>query len=162
MNRTRFHVFLLVIVLTGSRCGRFDPEHVTISRLEGRRAICDSLLPFLSHDSPEVCRRALTALGRIGDTTCIDHITEMLSDLAPRVRAEAAFALGQLGESSSGTEILTQLQDEYDRSVKISLIDAFGKVGGREGSSMTAQRKYAAARRWQSPCWDTAASKARC
>jgi cyclophilin family peptidyl-prolyl cis-trans isomerase/HEAT repeat protein len=72
-------------------------EIADIQRLEDTRAKGEKLEPFLAHGDMTVRRRALLALGRIGDPKSVDAVARLLGDPETKVVEDAVFALGLIG-----------------------------------------------------------------
>lgn len=69
-----------------------------IQRLEDTRAPGMKVEPYLRSADVVVRRRALLALGRIGDSRSVDAVAALLRDPEIRVVEDAAFALGLIGD----------------------------------------------------------------
>lgn len=118
-----------------------EHELASISELEDRRSLGDGALPLkaLTANEPEVRRRALLALGRIQDPSTADTVVKGLTDPDPSARAEAAFAAGLLGlswaplsptvKATLTAGLLGAEAQEADATVRLSLLEALGRVG---------------------------------
>lgn len=69
-----------------------------IQRLEDTRAPGAKVEPFLRSADVVVRRRAVLALGRIGDARSVDAVAALLGDPETKVVEDAAFALGLIGD----------------------------------------------------------------
>ena len=81
-----------------------EPELAAIAglmRLEDERRLDTAVVgQFARGPNPEIRRRAVLSMGRIGDRRATAALLASLSDSARDVRREAAFALGELGDTS--------------------------------------------------------------
>ncbi|MFQ5751769.1 MAG: HEAT repeat domain-containing protein [bacterium] len=125
----RYLLFFLVSLITVT-CAEKENQIAYILRLENQRVSCDSLKLFLNSPEPKYRARAVEALGKLQDTSCLPDIIKMLKDPDHKVRLETAFALGQLGNSEAEAALIEQLnQSEESSEVKIRIVEALGKVG---------------------------------
>ena len=100
-----------------------------ILELEDRRAYDPERLPHLARDPhPEVRRRALLAMGRIGHRDAAPHLAAALADPHPGVRADAAFALGELGDTAPATVAALRRAAAGDDSAAAEAVAALGKL----------------------------------
>jgi cyclophilin family peptidyl-prolyl cis-trans isomerase/HEAT repeat protein len=111
----------------------------TVLRLEDHRAFEPGVFQeILASPSVEVRRRAVVAVGRIGDPAASALLVQMLArDGSPAVRADAAFALGLLGDTS--TVVLDALRAAAPRdwtpvrdaetTVVVEVVGALGRLG---------------------------------
>ncbi|HYH79074.1 MAG TPA: HEAT repeat domain-containing protein [Longimicrobium sp.] len=80
-------------------------------RLEDRREYDhDALASAAANQSPEVRRRAVLAIGRIGDQRGTQTVVGRLADTDTAVVASAAFALGLLRDTSAVPALVEQLR----------------------------------------------------
>jgi len=100
-----------------------------ILRAEDRREVDDGLLALLGDDDPRIRALAVQALGRIGDPSAADRITELFEDEDPRVRERAVFALGLLGVGGAVVEPPLALLSDPDPSVRGAVAEALGMIG---------------------------------
>jgi cyclophilin family peptidyl-prolyl cis-trans isomerase len=120
---------------------KFSSETLEIAALEDRRSLGDGKLATLAltANDASVRGRALLALGRIGDPTGFETLAKGLTDPDASARGEAAFGIGLLGLSWTPLpdEVKTRLTDalktaeveEQDPAVKLSLLEALGRIG---------------------------------
>lgn len=99
-----------------------------------------ALLNFLTHAEHSVRRDAAVAAASVQDTGHIPVLISLLADNSTKVRAAAGLALGQMNyvvdslQRRRVSRVLTdKLRDELDNAVILSLTEAMGKVGDREG-----------------------------
>jgi HEAT repeat protein/cyclophilin family peptidyl-prolyl cis-trans isomerase len=92
-------------------------------------------------------RRAMLALGRIGDPQALELVIAGTADPSPRVRAMAAFAIGQIENSTVLTRMdrkpspkairaLYDLLSDTERVVVSYAVEALGKLGRQERFEM--------------------------
>lgn len=100
-----------------------------IVRREDERAfVAAEFESWFRHDSPDVRERAALAAGRIGDPGAGPGLLALLSDEVAVAQA-AAFGLGLLGDASSVEELKASLARE-EEALRVSLLDALGRIGG--------------------------------
>ncbi len=92
----------------------------------------DSLALALDHPDAAVRARAAFALGSVQDPDAVPALLGRLADVDARVRADAAFALGQTADSTAAVALLAAYDAEADAAVQRELLDALGKIGGRD------------------------------
>lgn len=91
----------------------------------------EQLIMLLKDKEVIICRKAIWALGEIGDSRAVDPIIHCLGDKDPDVRREAVWSLGKIGDSR-GVEALikclkkSQLQVQQ---VQRNAADALVKIG---------------------------------
>ncbi|HEY3452822.1 MAG TPA: peptidylprolyl isomerase [Myxococcales bacterium] len=118
-------------------------ESREIARLEDARLLGEGRIEgFTRAASPAIRSRALLALARIQAPETTGIIAASLDDAEPAVREMAAFALGQMGlawapipeqtRALAERRLLERLAGERDRDVRDALLEALGKVGGRD------------------------------
>ncbi len=90
-----------------------------------------ALAGFLASDQPVVRARAAFALGSVQDLRARPLLFGLLADPDARVRADAAFAIGQLPDTSNTGVLIDRLREEIDPDVRLQLIQAVGRAGGR-------------------------------
>lgn len=64
-----------------------------------------------------------------GDEASLDLIRNLLDDPNPEIAVEAALVLGVLGKDESAIPTLIQKYPQADRSLKIKILEALGRVG---------------------------------
>ncbi|NUO81460.1 HEAT repeat domain-containing protein [candidate division KSB1 bacterium] len=109
-------------------CQSYDKEFQEILQLEDRRAPVAEFQKFTLHPRWEVKQRVALALGRLREAEAAPTLVELLSSSSPEVRVEAAFALGQLAQPFTHKAIIRLLSEEKDLEVRLTLIEALGKV----------------------------------
>ncbi len=112
-----------------SSCMTNQKEFEQILRFENSRASCDSLVKYLSSSEPKIRARAVEAMGKLQDPSCLEGLTEMLNDLNHNVRIQAAFALGQLGNSQAENTLIARVSEKELTKVKIHIVEALSKIG---------------------------------
>ncbi len=82
------------------RMGTPEPPRPVRTRLpaEARQASVMYLMSMLTHDDPQVRRRAAGALGRLQDAGALDSLIMVLHDGDPHVQQAAIGALGAIGD----------------------------------------------------------------
>ncbi|MCG8607074.1 HEAT repeat domain-containing protein [bacterium] len=119
---------LVVILSLSLSCSKGKSREEIILRLENRRAPCDSLVTFLSDPQPSVRARAVNALGKLQEHSCVTSVLQMLKDANSNVRVEAALALGQIGDPSAEKPLTEKLYED-EPGVQAQIIYALGKIG---------------------------------
>jgi cyclophilin family peptidyl-prolyl cis-trans isomerase/HEAT repeat protein len=76
-----------------------------------------------------IARAALTAIGRIGDTTLLADVLAAQSDRRGVVREKAAFALGMLAGPEAASAVRTALAQETHVPTRAALVTALGRIG---------------------------------
>lgn len=120
---------LLVIGFINTGCIKNEPEFEQILSIENSRGSCEKLLPFLQSNEPKIRRRAIEAIGKLQDSTCVQQLLKMLSDINHNVRIETAFALGQIGATQAEPFLIKELENKDQNSVKTRILEALGKLG---------------------------------
>lgn len=101
-----------------------------IMRAEDERRWDENLASLLSSNDARIRRRAVLAVGRIGDARAVPVLAEMLlGDSDPDVRRMAAFALGEI-ESPGGAYALVTVLKDANRPARARAIEALGKIVG--------------------------------
>jgi cyclophilin family peptidyl-prolyl cis-trans isomerase len=94
------------------------------------------------HESPEIRRIAVRALGRLERSELVDAITPLLADSDPTVRAEAANAVAQAvsrGDGASARSVLLEwLAAESDPDVIGALAESVGRSRHAAAEDVTA------------------------
>lgn len=103
-------------------------EIADIQRLEDTRAAGAKVEPFLVHPDVAVRRRALLALGRIGDAKSIEAVSVLLRDPETAAAADAAFALGLIGDNEIGERLRPALKSP-EPEVRAMAIQALSRLG---------------------------------
>jgi HEAT repeat protein len=75
-----------------------------------------------------VRRRAVEALGKIGDPKAVDPLINALKDEDEYVRKNAAGALGKIGDPKAVDPLINALKDD-DIGVRWRVVEALGKLG---------------------------------
>ena len=99
----------------------------SLRRLKDPRAVLPICDLIESTEDPKLKRRAVEALGAIGDSaakTVLEHA--LIQDEASEVRAAAAQALGTLGETSAAASLIKALHDS--QNVRIKALIALGQL----------------------------------
>lgn len=121
----------LLLVLTFS-CGKLD-EKLILQELQqaeySRKADPQKFIRWFNHKNRLIRLKAVETLGKIQDTTQAVLLANRLTDEDPGVRAAAAFALGQLFSPVAENYLTDALQVETDKSIRLKIIDAYGKTG---------------------------------
>lgn len=120
---------LLVIGFIITGCIKNESEFEQILSIENSRASCEELLPFLHSKEPKIRSRAIEAIGKLQDSTCVQLLLKMLGDINHNVRIEAAFALGQIGTTQAEPVLIKELKNKDRNSVKTRILEALGKLG---------------------------------
>ncbi len=100
-----------------------------------RNAVDGFLIGLLASPEPGIRRRALLALGRIGDSASLVQLAPALRDAQPSVRAEAAFALGEIGDQDGESMLRERIQDP-DSLVRFRVFEALTKTASREAGKL--------------------------
>ncbi|HEX5703623.1 MAG TPA: peptidylprolyl isomerase [Pyrinomonadaceae bacterium] len=104
-----------------------------IIRAEDTRRWDGDLEKLIAHDDPKIRKRALLAVGRIGNEGAVPLLAErVLTDRDVDVRQMAAFALGEI-ESGGGAYALTQVLktdgvQTAPAEVRARAVEALGKI----------------------------------
>lgn len=94
-----------------------DATHVLVQHL------------FIKTARPELKRRILAALGKIGDATAARPIVEFLQrDLDKSTRGTAIYALGDIGSADAATELTKIAETDPEPSLRRLAREALGKV----------------------------------
>ncbi|MFQ5650775.1 MAG: HEAT repeat domain-containing protein [bacterium] len=126
MNRP---IAFLLIGFISTGCIRNEPEFEQILAVEAQRESCAQLIRFLDDPEPRIRTRAVQAMARLQDSTCVEHIIRMLRDVNHNVRLQAAFALGQIATPSAEASLIARLRANDLTTVKICVLEALGKLG---------------------------------
>jgi peptidylprolyl isomerase len=97
---------------------------------DARDADAARFAAFLADPVPDVRRRAVVALGRIGDAGSVAALAPLLEDPDASIRNAAAFALGQIAAPAAGAPLLERVRPG-DPEVAARALDALGKVGDK-------------------------------
>jgi peptidylprolyl isomerase len=107
-----------------------------IREIEDHRLLGNAKLArYVKSRDVEVARAALTAIGRIGDTTLLANVLEAVSDRRSSVREKAAFALGMLGGEDARTSVRSALTTETAPAARAAFASALGRIG--DGTDVT-------------------------
>lgn len=105
-----------------------DPVHVRIADFQDKR-LSDSLYIYFDHENSEYRKAAVLAFASVQDTLALEALSEVLAhDQEPAVRSAAAYALGQLKTARSAVAIWNNLANENDSTVRIEMLEAYGKT----------------------------------
>ncbi len=112
-----------------------DPATQRLFEFQDRRQR-DSLLRYLSHESPTFRYVAARAFGSLRDSAALGELAKLLRDPSDDVRAAAAFAIGQIG-SKKGEPILVEGFAKKDsllnfRLGNAAILEAIGRCGNLE------------------------------
>src|SRR5438874_1894726 len=84
--------------------------YLRILQLEDERSAPNDLISLLDYTHAGVRRKAVLALGRIGDKAATGQLSEaVIDDPNPKVREYAAFALGELEDPKATRALLTTI-----------------------------------------------------
>ena len=122
-------IAFLLLSLISSSCIKHEAEFEAILKLEDQRQPCHKLLPFLKNPEPMIRTRALEAMGKLQDSTCVFEVTKLLNDVNHNVRLTAAFALGQMGSATAEEALIRRLTFKDVVAVKRRILEALGKIG---------------------------------
>ncbi len=120
MNKTKIVAALLIIIILAVALIFIRPFLVKQTALEREAAIIYAedgrrVTPFvlesLKDPDPDVRRRAVLAVGRIGDTNHADRVFVMMTDSTVEVAQAAAFAVGLFDEPSFANRLLNLAPD---------------------------------------------------
>ncbi len=127
----KFFLSLMMVIVAGLSCTSGDQSTLNeIHKYEYRREPSpEKFIPWLNSSDAQVRLTAVTALGRIQDTSAITWVSNRLNDESRKVREAAAFALGQFFSPAAQQEILENLGSRKTVAVKSRLLEALGKCG---------------------------------
>lgn len=91
-----------------------------------------TIITEANQDSSQV-KASIKTLGKIGDPTAVSYLIKLLTN--PELKKESIKALGEIGSSKSLNRLLSEMDTEKDKQVKIEIIRSVGKIGGRESIS---------------------------
>lgn len=123
---------LFAFVFLFSACTSRDDELAHIITQESQRVSCDSLLTYFESTEPIIRARAVEAVGKLQDSTCIEAVAGMLDDPNHNVRMEAVFALGQMGSASAEEALIERFHAKEINDIKVRIIEALGKIGTKK------------------------------
>jgi len=129
-------VLLLVVLLGG--CGIFDgsarqKKLIQIAIWEDQATLHGGdLLAYLSDRDVEVRRRAVIAIGRVGDTMAVEALAGALADPDTIVRARVALSLGFLKHRAARPLVYQRIKDENHGFVLEYLLWAMGRLYAQE------------------------------
>lgn len=75
-----------------------------------------------------------------GDESALEHVKELLYDSDQEIRLEAALALATWGKDHSALPTLLKEYHEADRSVKIKILEALGRIGSKDAIPFLLER----------------------
>ncbi len=122
-------LWLILLAANLMSCTQSDPEIERILHLEDRRVQCDSLTAYLNNPELRYRARAVEAIGKLQDSTCVSVLLNLLNDPNDNIRLETAFALGQIGKASAEKSVIDGLHSEGVLEVQLRLVEALGKIG---------------------------------
>lgn len=104
---------------------------------EDERVVTEDLLDMLNLSHGGARRRAILALGRIGNVMAVPHLIEILGgDRSPQMRALAAFSLGEIESHLAAQALLERIEDRNeDLLVKARAAEALGKIASNKYSA---------------------------
>lgn len=104
---------------------------------EDERVVAEELLDMLNLSHGGARRRAILALGRIGNPVAVPHLVEILGgDRNPQIRALAAFSLGEIESHMAAQALLERIEDKNEDSlVKARAAEALGKIASNRYSA---------------------------
>ena len=107
------------------------PDLAHIQRFEDTRQAADALGVYLNDPEASVRRRAVVALGRIGDPKSIPDVATLLSDPDQATVEEAIYALGQIGAPAGFDRLQPFLASPEPvlRALALEAISRFGEPG---------------------------------
>ena len=114
---------------------RNDADLQALVDAQTRRDVAP-LIEALANPDPLVRARAAFGLASVQDERARSHLLGLLEDDDARVRADAAFALGQLSDTTGTEALVERLDEESDSEVRLRLIEAAGKAGGRGAEAL--------------------------
>ncbi len=107
---------------------RTTPELLAeIIHLEDQRTLDTDLEAFLEHDSVEVRKRAILAVGRIGGVEAGPLLMKMVNDPEIRVAGTAAFGIGLTGQKELAMPLLAAAQN-LPASITAKAVEAAGRL----------------------------------
>ncbi len=107
-----------------------DPVLVRIYDLADRR-LGDSLLPFLSHESPRYRLAAAQVMGSVQDTNAGKALLGLLDDPSGEISQAAAWAIGQIGDSSLADGLWAKFKAEKKDANQVRIAEALGKTSSK-------------------------------
>ncbi len=143
---------VLGIALVGIGCGVFgglsrDSKFIEIAVAEDEAVLSENLLAYLRDADVEVRRRAVLAVGRVGDTMAATALAPLLADKDTLVRASAAIALGNIRHKTIQSDVFQALQREKNAFVIEHLLWSLGRLYVQEiADSLVPFLDYADAR----------------
>jgi cyclophilin family peptidyl-prolyl cis-trans isomerase/HEAT repeat protein len=112
--------------------------HAKIIQCEDERTATPELLEMLKHRNQAARRRAILAVGRIGDPSTVPLLVDLLlNDPRSDIRALAAFALGEIESDTATAALLDRLQTDRERSTRVRAraVEALGKIASNRISA---------------------------
>ncbi len=92
----------------------------------------EAIREFLKNGRWEVVGHAATALLGEGDESAIALVQKLLEDRDPQIRVESALLLAVWGKDKLALPVLLEAYPTADRSLKIKILEAFGRLCCRE------------------------------
>lgn len=92
----------------------------------------DAIKSFLTKKSWGITGLAAITLLQEGDEDSLSLLRTLLKDKDKNVRIQAALALAIIGKDKSGLPILESAYFESPHEMKLSIIEAIGRIGGKE------------------------------
>ena len=93
-------------------------------------------------------RKAVEALGKIGDAQAVEPLINALQDSDYEVRRKAAEALGKIGDTRAVEPLINTLQDSNE-SVRQEAVEALGKLGWQPGTDEQTAWYWIAKQDWE-------------
>jgi len=106
--------------------GLFGPN---INNLSAKRNV-EGLTKALSHKNLKIRKKAIIALGKIGDTIAVEPLIQVLKDGESDIRFWAAWALGNIQDKRALICLIQAFKDK-DKKVRWKAADALGEMGDK-------------------------------
>lgn len=126
-------ILVLLLILLGYfvwdvlRDKGINEQLAEIIHQEDRRELNTQLTSYLNSDSPEVRRRAILAVGRIGGKKAAELLFELISDPSSDIAATAVFALGLTGENQYAAQLM-DIAPDMNAGTLVSVVEATGRL----------------------------------
>jgi murein endopeptidase len=117
----------------GGGCENTGAVHPGISLFESERgAVATRAVALLDGEAADDRRRALDRLALLGVREHLGAIGKRLDDTAAPVRAAAVRALAALGRDDEASVLAARFAAEPELEVRLAIVEAIGKVGGKD------------------------------